>query len=87
MSSAITHTENSNTVTIMVGSPKPSSPMSAGTTAVSGELSKMFTHIPYVSLRERILCNDIAPGTPLMMREVANEYDASDIPIREALRG
>jgi DNA-binding GntR family transcriptional regulator len=40
----------------------------------------------YVALRERILCNDIAPGTRLVMREVANEYDASDIPVREALR-
>jgi DNA-binding GntR family transcriptional regulator len=40
----------------------------------------------YVALRERILSNDIAPGTRLVMREVANEYDASDIPVREALR-
>jgi DNA-binding GntR family transcriptional regulator len=40
----------------------------------------------YVALRERILCNDIAPGTRLVMRDVANEYDASDIPVREALR-
>jgi DNA-binding GntR family transcriptional regulator len=34
----------------------------------------------YVALRERILCNDIAPGTRLVMRDV------SDIPVREALR-
>jgi DNA-binding GntR family transcriptional regulator len=40
----------------------------------------------YVALRERILSNDIAPGTRLVMREVANRYDASDIPVREALR-
>ena len=40
----------------------------------------------YVALRERILSNDIAPGTRLVMRDVANEYDASDIPVREALR-
>jgi DNA-binding GntR family transcriptional regulator len=40
----------------------------------------------YVALRERILSNDIAPGTRLVMREVANQYDASDIPVREALR-
>ena len=40
----------------------------------------------YVALRERILANDIAPGTRLVMRDVANEYDASDIPVREALR-
>jgi Bacterial regulatory proteins, gntR family len=40
----------------------------------------------YVALRERILSNDIAPGTRLVMRDVANEYAASDIPVREALR-
>ena len=40
----------------------------------------------YVALRERILCNDIAPGTRLVMRDVANRYEASDIPVREALR-
>jgi DNA-binding GntR family transcriptional regulator len=40
----------------------------------------------YVALRERILSNDIAPGTRLVMRDVANRYDASDIPVREALR-
>jgi len=40
----------------------------------------------YVALRERILCNDIAPGTRLVMRDVANHYEASDIPVREALR-
>src|ERR687895_2377905 len=40
----------------------------------------------YAALRERILANDIAPGTRLVMRDVANEYDASDIPVREALR-
>jgi len=40
----------------------------------------------YAALRERILSNDIAPGTRLIMRDVANEYEASDIPVREALR-
>jgi DNA-binding GntR family transcriptional regulator len=40
----------------------------------------------YAGLRERILANDIAPGTRLVMRDVANEYEASDIPVREALR-
>jgi DNA-binding GntR family transcriptional regulator len=40
----------------------------------------------YLALRERILSNDIAPGTHLVMRDVANRYDASDIPVREALR-
>jgi hypothetical protein len=42
----MTHTENRNTVTTMVGRPKPSRAISAGTTAVSGELSKMLTHMP-----------------------------------------
>ena len=44
------------------------------------------SHAIYVGLRERILSNDIAPGTRLVMRDVANEYEASDIPVREALR-
>lgn len=40
----------------------------------------------YLALRERILATDIAPGTRLVMRDLANQYDASDIPVREALR-
>jgi DNA-binding GntR family transcriptional regulator len=40
----------------------------------------------YLALRERILSNDIEPGTRLVMRDVANRYEASDIPVREALR-
>ena len=40
----------------------------------------------YGALRERILSNDIAPGTRLVLRDVANQYEASDIPVREALR-
>ena len=40
----------------------------------------------YVALRERILANDIEPGTRLVMRDVGNQYQASDIPVREALR-
>jgi DNA-binding GntR family transcriptional regulator len=40
----------------------------------------------YMGLRERILSNDIEPGTRLVMRDVANHYRASDIPVREALR-
>ena len=40
----------------------------------------------YLALRERILSNDIAPGTHLVMRDVANRYKASDIPVREAIR-
>ncbi len=45
-SSAITHTENRTTVVTIVSRPNPSSAIRAGTTAVSGELSKMLTHIP-----------------------------------------
>jgi DNA-binding GntR family transcriptional regulator len=40
----------------------------------------------YLALRERILSNDIEPGTRLKMRDVGNQYQASDIPVREALR-
>jgi DNA-binding GntR family transcriptional regulator len=40
----------------------------------------------YLALRERILSDDIAPGTRLVMRDIANRYEASDIPVREALR-
>ena len=40
----------------------------------------------YLALRERILSNDIEPGTRLVMRDVGNQYQASDIPVREALR-
>jgi DNA-binding GntR family transcriptional regulator len=40
----------------------------------------------YVALREQILCNDIRPGTRLVTRDVANKHQASDIPVREALR-
>src|ERR671915_2326942 len=55
VSSAITQTENRNTVTIIVSSPKPSSAISAGTIAVSGELSKMFTHIPITEPTARLV--------------------------------
>ena len=44
------------------------------------------SHAIYDALRERILSNDIEPGTRLVMRDVANQYEASDIPVREALR-
>jgi DNA-binding GntR family transcriptional regulator len=49
-------------------------------------MSNLKSHAIYSALRERILSNDIAPGTRLVMRDVANQYDASDIPVREALR-
>jgi DNA-binding GntR family transcriptional regulator len=40
----------------------------------------------YRALRERILSNEILSGTRLVLRQLANAYDASDIPVREALR-
>ncbi|MPZ62350.1 MAG: FCD domain-containing protein [Propionibacteriales bacterium] len=40
----------------------------------------------YRALRERILSNDIEPGARLVLREIAHQYQASDIPAREALR-
>ena len=49
-------------------------------------MSNLKSHAIYSALRERILSNDIAPGTRLVMRDVANQYEASDIPVREALR-
>ena len=49
-------------------------------------MSDLKSHAIYSALRERILSNDIAPGTRLVMRDFANRYEASDIPVREALR-
>jgi DNA-binding GntR family transcriptional regulator len=49
-------------------------------------MTHLKSHAIYDALRERILSNDIAPGTRLVMRDVANQYRASDIPVREALR-
>src|ERR671921_304582 len=49
-------------------------------------MSNLKSHAIYSALRERILSNDIEPGTRLVMRDVANRYEASDIPVREALR-
>lgn len=40
----------------------------------------------YGGLRERILNNEIEPGSRLVLREIANRYKTSDIPVREALR-
>ena len=40
----------------------------------------------YRALRERILSNDIESGTRLVLRNIANQYEASDIPVREAVR-
>lgn len=40
----------------------------------------------YRALRERILSNDIESGARLVLRNLANQYEASDIPVREAVR-
>jgi len=40
----------------------------------------------YRALRERILANDIEPGSRLVMRDIGLQYAASDMPVREALR-
>ena len=76
VSSAITQTENRNTVTIIVSSPKPSSAISAGTTAVSGELSKMFTHIPITEPTARLV--------PIRMPTPMPTAKDSAIPIKNA---
>ena len=65
-------------MTIIVGSPKPSSAMRAGTIAVSGELSKMFTHIPITDPTARLV--PIRMPTPMPI-----ESDRP-IPIRNACR-
>jgi hypothetical protein len=78
VSSAITQTENRKTVTIIVGSPNPSSAISAGTIAVSGELSKMFTHIPISDPTARLV--------PIRMPTPMPTTKDSAIPIRNACR-
>lgn len=52
----------------------------------SADVSGLKSQSIYNSLRERILSNEIAPGSRLVVRDVANQYDTSDIPVREALR-
>ena len=76
VSSAITQTENRKTVTIIVGSPNPSSAISAGTMAVSGELSKMLTHIPISDPTARLV--------PMRMPTPMPTVNDSAIPIRNA---
>lgn len=49
-------------------------------------MSDLKSQTIYRALRERILSNDIEPGTRLVLRDVAQQYQASDIPAREALR-
>jgi DNA-binding GntR family transcriptional regulator len=40
----------------------------------------------YRALRERILRNELPSGARLVLRDIAGQYDSSDIPVREALR-
>jgi len=40
----------------------------------------------YDSLRQQVLTGVLAPGSRLVIRQLANEHDTSDIPVREALR-
>jgi DNA-binding GntR family transcriptional regulator len=49
-------------------------------------LSDLKSQTIYRALRERILRNELASGTRLVLRELANTYETSDIPVREALR-
>src|SRR5918997_480559 len=49
-------------------------------------MSDLKSQTIYRALRERILSNEILSGTRLVLRQLANEYDTSDIPVREALR-
>lgn len=49
-------------------------------------MSDLKSQTIYRAVRDRILCNDIDPGARLVLRDIANQYQASDIPVREALR-
>lgn len=49
-------------------------------------MSSLKSQTIYRALRERILCNELASGARLVLRELANQYRTSDIPVREALR-
>lgn len=49
-------------------------------------MSDLKSQTIYRAVRERILRNEILPGSRLVLRELANSYDSSDIPVREALR-
>ena len=49
-------------------------------------MSDLKSQTIYRTLRERILSNELASGTRLVLRQLANQFDTSDIPVREALR-
>ena len=49
-------------------------------------MSDLKSQTIYRTLRERILSNELVSGTRLVLRQLANQFDTSDIPVREALR-
>jgi DNA-binding GntR family transcriptional regulator len=57
-----------------------------GVTSGAGAVSDLKSRAIYRTLRERILSNELLSGTRLVLRQLANQFDASDIPVREALR-
>jgi DNA-binding GntR family transcriptional regulator len=49
-------------------------------------MSDLKSQTIYRALREQILSNEVVSGTRLVLRQLANQFDTSDIPVREALR-
>lgn len=47
---------------------------------------KTKTEAVYEALRESIISGELPPGKRLVIRDLANELDVSEIPVREALR-
>lgn len=43
-------------------------------------------HLIFENLKQRILDGDLPPGTRLLRKTVAEEFDSSEIPVREAFR-
>jgi DNA-binding GntR family transcriptional regulator len=40
----------------------------------------------YIRLRDQITCGEIAPGTKISIRSIADQYGVSTMPVREAMR-
>ncbi len=49
-------------------------------------LGDNLSHSIYVDLRQRLILGDLAPGAPLSIRTLADEFGLSAMPVREALR-
>jgi DNA-binding GntR family transcriptional regulator len=49
-------------------------------------VSDLKSQMIYRTVREQILSNELISGTRLVLRQLANQFDTSDIPVREALR-